>query len=319
MRLSLGLALGFVTFTSIAQTWPAKPIRIVSNSAAGSPGDISLRLAAPRIGAALGQPLVVEQKGGGGGMIAVNDVQRNGPDGYAILFSSSLIIGGRFLLKNVTVDLQKDFIPISMATRSINLLGMHNSVPVSSARELVEYAKRNPGKLTVSSNGIGSSLHLQWLGFMRNTGADFLHIPYGSQNEAIRNNDFLTGRLSLALIPLSTMKAAMDAGAVRPLAVMGDSRYKRSPDIPAVTEAFPGYKLSLGFFAFYGPLGLPQPIVNRFAAEVQKAFKDPEIVAKLEAIDVQAVGNSPEEFAPFLNAYVANIAELVKSAGLEPQ
>ena len=110
-----------------------------------------------------------------------------------------------------------------------------------------------------------------------------------------------------------------DAAVQHPLAVMGDSRYQRAPDVPAVTEAFPGYKLSLGFFAFYGPLGLPAPIVQRFAGEVQKAFKDPETIAKLEAIDVQAVGNSPEEFVPFLNAYVTTIADLVKAAGLQPQ
>lgn len=312
-------ALCLTMVSAHAQSWPVKPIRVVSNSAAGSPGDISLRLVAPKLSTSLGQPVVVEQKGGAGGMLAVNDVQKSGPDGYAFLFSSSLIIGGRFLLKTVTVDLHKDFIPISMASRSINMLGMHTSVPANSARELVEYAKKNPGKLSVSSNGIGSSLHLQWLGFMRNTGVDFLHVPYGSQNEAIRNNDFLTGRLSLALIPLSTMKAAMETGQVKPLAVMGDSRYKRAPDVPAITEAFPGYKLSLGFFGFYGPLGLPQPVVQRFAGEIQKAFKDPDITSKLEAIDVQAVGNTPEEFAPFLNAYVGTIAELVKAAGLQAQ
>lgn len=223
--------------SSVAQTWPVKPIRIVSNSAAGSPGDISLRLAAPRIGAALGQPLVVEQKGGGGGMLAATDVQRNGPDGYAILFSSSLIIGGRFLLKNVTVDLQRDFVPISMASRAVNMIGIHSSVPAGSLRELVDYARKNPGKLSVSSNGIGSSLHLQWL----------------------------------------------------------------------------------GFFGFYGPLGLPMATVNRLSSEIQKAYKDAEIVSKLEAIDIQAVGNTPEEFAAFVNAYVPTIGELVKAAGLSPQ
>src|SRR4051794_8889875 len=199
-----------MTAPSYAQTFPSKPIRVVSNAAAGSPGDIALRLVAPKAAATLGQPMVVETKGGGGGQIAAADVIRSGADGYTLLYSSSMIVTSKYLLKNVTMDLQRDLVPISLSARATNLVAVHSSIPARSLRELVDYAKKNPGKLSFSSNGIGSSLHLQFIGFMVSTGTELFHVPYGTANEGLRNNDFLTGRLALSLIPYSSMKAAID-------------------------------------------------------------------------------------------------------------
>jgi tripartite-type tricarboxylate transporter receptor subunit TctC len=312
-------SLGALCVAASAQTYPTRSIRVVSNAASGSPGDIALRLVSPKVSAALGQPVVVETKGGGGGQIAAQDVIRGGPDGYTLLYSSSMIATSKFLLKNVTIDLHRDLVPISMSARTTNLIAVHSSVPASSLKELVDYSKRNPGKLSFSSNGIGSSLHLQFIGFMLSTGADLFHVPYGTANEGLRNNDFLTGRTSVSLIPYSSIKPALDSGAVRALAVLSDSRYKRLPDLPAVTEPFPDYRLSLGFWGFFGPAGLPQPVVARVSGEIQKGYRDAEIVAKLDAIDVEAVGSTPQQFAAFLKGYESTVASIVKTAGLEPQ
>jgi tripartite-type tricarboxylate transporter receptor subunit TctC len=303
----------------IAQSYPTKAIRVVSNSASGSPGDVALRLVAPKVSDALGQPVVVETKGGGGGQIAAQDVMRAGPDGYTIMYSTSMIVTSKYLLKNVTVDVMRDFVPISMAARVTNLLAIHSSVPVGSVKELVDFSKRNPGKLSFSSNGIGSSLHLQWIGFMVSTGADMFHVPYGSANEAIRNNDFLTGRTSASFIPYNSIRPHLEAGKVKVLAVIGDRRYKRLPDVPAVSEAFPDYRFTLGFWGFYGPSGIAQPVVARLSGEIQKGLKEADIVSKLEGIDVEAMGNSPEAFGQLLRNYEANVAALVKAARLEPQ
>jgi len=301
------------------QNYPAKPIRVVSNSASGSPGDIALRLVAPKVSATLGQPVVVETKGGCGGQIAAQDVMRAGPDGYTLMYSTSMIVTSKYLLKNVTVDVMRDFVPISLAARVTNLLAVHSSVPANSLKELVEYSRRNPAKVSFSSNGIGSSLHLQWIGFMVSTGADMFHVPYGSGNEAIRNNDFLTGRTSASFIPYSSIRPHLEAGKVKVLAVISDQRYKRLPDVPAVSEAFPDYKFSLGFWGFFGPARIPQPIVARLSGEIQKALKEPDVIAKLEGIDVEAMGNSPEAFARLLKTYEATVATLVKTAKLQPQ
>ncbi len=317
---AVGVAiLSALCLTGQAQNYPVKPVRVVSNAAAGSPGDIALRLVAPKAGATLGQPIVVETKGGGGGQIAAQEAIRSGPDGYTFFYSSSQIVTSKYLLKNVTIDVLRDLVPVSQSARTTNLLAVHASVPVSSVRELVDYSKRHPGKLSFSSNGIGSSLHLQFIGFMVSTGADLFHVPYGSANEGLRNNDFLPGRTSVSLIPYSSLKPALDAGSVRVLAVLGESRYKRLPDVPAVNEAYPDYRFSLGFWGFFAPAGAPPQAVNRFSAELQKGYRDAEVVQKLDALDVEAVGSTPQQFAAFLRSYEETIASLVKAAGLRPQ
>lgn len=308
-----------VPVAAISQAYPAKAIRVVSNSAAGSPGDVALRLVAPRISASVGQPVVVETKAGAGGQIAALDVLRAGPDGYSLMFSTNMIITSKYLLKNVTVDVLRDFAPVSMAARVTNLVAVHSSVPAGTLREFVDYAKRNPGKVSVSSNGIGSSLHLQWIGFMQSSGTDLTHVPYGSGNEGLRNNDFLTGRIGATLIPYSSVRQAVEARQVRILAVLGDSRYKRLPDVPAVSEIIPDYRFTLGFWGFFVPAATPAPIVSRLSEEIQKGFRDPEIAARLEALDTEPSTSSPRDFAATIKTFDANVLAVVKAAGLVPQ
>ncbi|MFM9969862.1 MAG: Bug family tripartite tricarboxylate transporter substrate binding protein [Burkholderiales bacterium] len=313
-------AMGMVMLDSTqAQSFPTKPLRVISNSASGSPGDIALRLVAPRISASVGQPVVVETKAGAGGQIAAQDVLRAGADGYSMMFSTNMIISSKYLLKNVTIDVQRDFAPVSMAARVTNLVAVHNSVPGNTLREFVDYAKKNPGKVSVSSNGIGSSLHLQWIGFMQSTGTDLNHIPYGSGNEGLRNNDFLTGRIGATLIPYSSIRQAVEAKQVRILAVLGDSRYKRLPDVPSLNEAIPDYKFTLGFWGFFAPAATPAPIVTRLSDEIQKGFRDADIATKLEALDTEPSTSSPRDFAAAIKVFDTNVAALVKAAGLTPQ
>ena len=302
-----------------SQAFPSKPIRVVSNAAAGSPGDVALRLVAPRVGASIGQPMVVETKAGGGGQIAAQDILRAGPDGYSLMYSSSMIVTSRYLLKSITVDVLRDFAPVSMAARVTNLVAVHNSVPVNSLREFIDYARRNPGKVSISSNGIGSSLHLQWIGFMQSSGTEMLHIPYGSGNEGLRNNDFLTGRVTATLIPYSSVRQAVEAKQVKIVAVLSDSRYKRLPDVPAITEAIPDYRFTLGFWGFFAPAATPAPIVARLSDEIQKGFRDADIAAKLEGLDTEPQTNSPQQFTALLKTFDANVAAVVKAAGLTPQ
>ncbi len=304
---------------ALAQSYPLKPIRVASDSASGSPGDVALRLVAVKMGAALGQPVVVETKTGAGGQIAATDVIRSGANGYSLLFSSSIILISRFMLKNVFVDLQRDLVPISMAARGNNFLVVHASVLANSVKELVEHARRNPGSLSFSSNGIGSSLHLQWLSFMLATDTSLLHVPYGSGNNSQRLSDFLIGRTSLVLTPYGSVKPYLEAGKVRALAMVSDQRNRQAPDVPAITEVIPNYKLFVGFWGFWGPAGLPQPIVERLSEEIQKGFRDAETAARLEALDVQAVGNTPQEFAALIRSQLLILEDLVKAAGIKPE
>jgi tripartite-type tricarboxylate transporter receptor subunit TctC len=302
-----------------SQAFPSKPIRVVSNAAAGSPGDVALRLVTPRVAASIGQPVVVETKAGGGGQIAALDILRASPDGYSLMYSSSMIVTSKYLLKSVTVDVLRDFAPVSMSARVTNLIAVHNSVPVNNLREFIDYAKRNPGNVSISSNGIGSSLHLQWIGFMQSSGTDLLHIPYGSGNEGLRNNDFLTGRVSASLIPYSSVRQAVEAKLVKVVAVLSDTRYKRLPEVPAISEAIPDYKFTLGFWGFFAPATTPAPIVTRLSDEIQKGFRDADIAAKLDGLDTEPQTNSPQQFAGLLKTFDANVAAVVRAAGLTAQ
>ncbi|MSQ53033.1 MAG: tripartite tricarboxylate transporter substrate binding protein [Betaproteobacteria bacterium] len=304
---------------AIAQSYPVKPIRVVSDSASGSPGDVGLRMVTPKMSAAFGQPVIVEPRTGAGGQIAANEVLKNGADGYSILFSTSLILASKFVLKSFRLDMERDFAPISMALRGNNFMAVHKSVPANSFIEFVDFAKKNPGKLTFSSNGIGSSLHIQWVGVNVAAGIDLLHVPYGSGNNSMRVTDFFVGRTHAIMNPLGTMRRQLEAGEVRVLAMMADERNKSLPAVPAITEVLPGVKLASGFWGFWGAAEISPVIVNRLSGEIQKGYRDPEIIAKLELLDSKPVGSTPQEFAAAISSQMKVLKEIADAAGITPQ
>ncbi|MFM9972868.1 MAG: Bug family tripartite tricarboxylate transporter substrate binding protein [Burkholderiales bacterium] len=303
-----------------AQSFPFKPIRIASNSAAGNPGDIAVRVAAQKISAVFGQPVLVETRVGAGGKLAATDTIKGGPDGHSILFSSSSILISRYLLKDMTVDVQKDLAPVSVAVRADNnFMATHADLPVSSVRELVEYARKSPGKITYSSNGVGSSLHLQFLGVTLSGKVDMTNVPYASGNNSQRIADFLTGRTQAIIAPYTTLKAAADSGKVRLLAIIAAKRNPRAAEVPSILEEISGYQLLGTFWGFWVPAGTPSTAINRLSDEIQKSFLDREIVAKLDALDVQAGGSSPREFAAEVKEQIGFIEEFVKAAAIRPE
>ena len=318
MKLVLALLLA-VPLAAAGQSYPSRPIRVISDSAAGSPGDVALRLATQKMTVQMGQPVVVEMRTGAGGQIAAGEVLRAGLDGYTVLYSSSLIMVSRFVMKSMKIDVQKDLAPISPAARSNNFLLVHRSVPVATLPEFIAYLKKNPGKLTYSSNGIGSSLHIQWVGFLVSTGTDMLHVPYGSGNNSMRHTDFFVGRTSAVMTNLGSVKKPLDAGDIRALAMIGDERTPSLPDVPAITEVIPNVKLATGFWGFWGPAGLPDPILTRLSGEVQKALKDPETVARLEALDIKPFSATPPEFAKAIANQMDLLRDITTAAGITPQ
>jgi tripartite-type tricarboxylate transporter receptor subunit TctC len=312
----LACALAFPLMTH-AQSYPSKPIRVVSSSASSSPGDVSLRLVSRRLADALGQPVVVETRAGGNGQVAAAEVKRAAPDGHTLMFGSSgQVVGASLLQKNLAVDVAKEFAPISVLSQVTNFLVVHGAVPVANAKDLVEYAKRNPGRLSYSSNGVGSGIHLNGLAFSLSTGSELLHVPYGTGNDSQRYADFVAGRLLVAFAPYTTLKPYLAAGKVRVLATMDEQRNARLPDVPAITESFAAYKLVKGWWGLFGPAGTPQAVVSRLSDELRKAAKDPDITAKLDEIDITLVASTPQQLAETLKRQEAVVEELVKSGGL---
>jgi tripartite-type tricarboxylate transporter receptor subunit TctC len=304
---------------AFAQSYPSKPIRVVSDSASGSPGDVALRLVSQKMSVSLGQPVIVEPRTGAGGQIAANEVNRTGAEGYTILYSSVQIMASKFVLKNMRIDVETDLTPISMAARSNNFLVVHKSVPVSTMKEFLEYAKNNPGKITFSTNGIGSSLHLQWEGVMHSAGINLMHVPYGAGNNSLRLTDFFVGRTMAVMTPYGSMTKQMDSGDVKVLAMMGDERSAHMPDIPAISEVIRNAKIPTGGWGYWGAKGLAQQIVQRLATEIQRGFRDPEVAARLVSLDIKAAPSTPQEFAAFVSAQIAMLKELAAAAGITPQ
>ncbi len=303
-----------------AQGFPAKPIRISSNSAAGNPGDVAVRVVGQKMSVVFGQPVLVETRVGAGGKLAATDAIKGGSDGHSLLFSSSSILISRYLLKDMTVDVQKDLVPISVAVRADNnFMATSAQIPVTSIKDLIEYARRNPGQVSYSSNGIGSSLHLQWLGLVLAGKLDMVHVPYASGNNSQRIGDFLTGRTQAMIAPYAALKASADAGKVKMLAIVANKRNPRAPDVPGITELIPGYRLLGTFWGFWGPAGMSQAVLARLSDEIQKGFRDSDIVSKLDALDVQAAGSSPAEFAAEVREQIMFIEEFVKAAGIKPE
>ena len=302
-----------------SQAYPTKAIRISSNSAAGNPGDVAVRVAAQKMSVVFHQPVLVETRVGAGGKLAAAEALKGGADGYSLLFSSSSILTSRYLLKDMTIDVQKELVPVSIAVRSDNNFLATNEVSLASMKEFLDYVRRNPGKVSYSSNGVGSSQHLQWLGLELAAKVEFLHVPYGSGNNAQRLGDFMTGRTQAVISPFSALKPGLDAGKVRLLAIASKKRNPRAPDVPTMTEAVPGYQLLSSFWGFWAPAGVPQAVVTRLSDEIQNSFKDPELIAKMDALDVQAEGSSPREFAAEVREQILFIEGFVKAAGIKPE
>ncbi|MFM9972260.1 MAG: Bug family tripartite tricarboxylate transporter substrate binding protein [Burkholderiales bacterium] len=301
-----------------AQSWPAKPIQVISATGLGNPGDTALRLIAPKMTEALGQPIVIETRAGGSGTIAYTAVARAAPDGYSIAFGTSSLATLRYLLKNPPVDPQKDFTPVSLVARSPSVFAVTASLPVKSVKEFVDYAKKNPGKLSFVHTGVGAGLHLIGESLNQHAGINMLAIAY-KQSGGTMTNDFLTGRVPVYFSSLGTMRPFHVEGRARIIAVVNDKRFPQMGDIPTINETLPDFYNVIPWWAFLGPAGMPNTIAERFAAETRKALDDPAVTAKVEASGAFIVAGTPSEFAAHLKRETEFMGGLIRSLGIVPE
>lgn len=309
-----------VPFASPAQDYPVKPVRLISSQPPGSNGDVAGRLMAPKMGELLGQPVVFESRPGANGTIAGSAVASSPPDGYTILYvGAGTMVSNRFLMKNPPFDSVKDLSPISLATRSITLLTINASLPPNSARELIDYLKKNPGKVTYGSTGIGSPFHMMGETLAAAAGLSMVHVPYSGRNSANAQNDLLTGRILLYFPSYTVIRPHLASGKVKVLAVMDTARYRRLPDTPALTEIVPAYKPVPSWNAFAGPAGLPQAIVARIHASVVATLADAGVEARMDDLGIRSVGMGPEAFGKAMLAEIEDFAVIAKTIGLQPE
>jgi tripartite-type tricarboxylate transporter receptor subunit TctC len=313
----LAVGIFLATLPALAQDYPTRPITIVSAQASGGASDTVVRSVQEALQAALGQPIVMENRPGASGNVGAAQVARAAPDGYTLMIGTdAMMTSNVHLFKSMPFDPVKDFAPITNAGANIIALAVHADLPVKSVTELIAYAKANPGKLQFGSSGVASPHHLAGELLKLKTGIDIVHVPY--RGGALSANDLAGGHIPMAFVSYSAVAALIPTGKIRILAVVEKTRYAALPDVPTVGETVPGFEMSswLGFFA---PQGTPAPIVKRLHDEIVKILKVDQVKERLAAVGLAVVAGTPADLADTVRNGIAVRGELVKAAKIEPQ
>ncbi|HEV7264759.1 MAG TPA: tripartite tricarboxylate transporter substrate binding protein [Falsiroseomonas sp.] len=299
---------------AVAQAFPTRPLRLICPFSAGGSADASARMLAEPLGAALGQPVVVENRPGGGATIGAQAVARATPDGHTLLYGTpGPQIINPHLMRSVPYDPVNDFAPVSGYKRAPNLLAIHPGVPARNLAELIALAKAQPGRLTFASSGIGASSHLagEMLKFMAQI--DITHVPYRGTGPAV--TDLLSGTVSMALDTLSILLPHAQAGRLRALGVTTPTRSSKAPDLPAIAETLPGFDAApYNYIVTTG--GTPAPIVARLNQAIVGILNDPAYRARMDALGEEPTPSTPEELAATLRTESARWKQVIESAGI---
>jgi len=314
VRRAACLLLALVSLQAAGQAYPSKPVRLVNPFPPGGPLDILGRLLSERLGAALGRPVLVENKPGAAGNIGAAEVARSPADGHTVLLTLfSIVTSNPHLYDRLPFDPLKDFAPITALASSDSVLIVHPSVPASSVAELVAYAKANPGRLNYASAGKASPGHLTAEFFGRRAGAAFTHVPYKGNAEAIRS--VLAGETQMMFTPTTGALPHIKAGKLKAVAVYLTERVDELPGVASL-EDFDQKTLPF-WYGLLAPAGTPREIVARLNAEALKALKDPQIDKTLRAGRIFPIGNTPEEFGTMMREGHAAWGRVIRETGVK--
>ena len=297
--LAFVLVAGAATGPTRADDYPTHPIRLIVPFAAGGAADSVARIVGKRMGDALGQTIVVEDRGGGGGIIGAEIVRNSDPDGYTLLLGQSGPISiNPGIYPKLSYDPERDFMPVSMTTSYPYVLVVNPSLGVKSVAELVALAKSKPGQLNYGTAGVGASNHLATELFDSKAGIKMTHIPYRGTSLAVA--DLISGQVQVVFADPVSALSQVRAGTLTALAVTSKERSPVAPDLPTIAESgYPGFD-AIAWHGIMAPAGTPPAIIERLNAEILKALKDPETAKLIEQQAIQVVGNSPKAFADFI-------------------
>jgi len=297
-----------------ADAFPSKPVRLIVPFSAGGGTDILARDVAPRLADVLGQPVVVDNRGGAGGNIGSEAVARAEPDGYTILFGSNTLAINASLYQNLSFDPQKSFAPIGMVASAPLVLVTNAKLPIKSVQDLVAQARAKPGTLNWSAPGSGTPHHLASEIFNRMTGVDITHIQYKGGGPAI--NDLLGGHTQVSILTLASVKPFIQEGRLRALGVATPERTALMPDVPTIAQAgVPGYHVEL-WYGLFAPAGTPETAVAALNAALNKALADPALAQRFKDQGYEARQSSPAQLAQQLAQDMTQSAQTIKEAGI---
>jgi tripartite-type tricarboxylate transporter receptor subunit TctC len=298
---------------ALAQAYPARPVRLVVPYAAGGPVDIVGRIVAQKLSEVFHQQVIVDNRAGGGGNIALEIVARSAPDGYTLLMGANGVIAiNPSLYKTMPVDTQKDFAPVSLVASSPMILVVHPSVAAGSVKDLIALARAKPGAVTYASSGSGSTAHLSSELFKSMAKIDMLHVPYKGAGPAL--TDLVGGQVQIMFTGVSSTLPFVKSGKLKALAVSSEKRLPLMPDMPTVAETLPGYEV-LTWYGVFAPAATPRPVVDRLNATIAQSFATADAKAKLAALGADAQTNTPQEFAQAVKRETAKWAKIVKESG----
>lgn len=315
LALSAGLAAPSLVRAQ-ASAFPSRPIRVIVPYGTGGATDVTMRLLAPKLGEILGQPIVIENRPGSGGIVGTDLVARSAPDGHTLVCAALSAVGlAVHLYSNLPYDPQRDltaiaptvFVPLALAITT-------KGWPVRDAQALITELRANPGRYYYASNGVGTTSHLAGANFVARTGTSVTHVPYRSAGQAF--TALLAAEVQFTHEVMSTLKPHHDSGGARVLFVAGDRRSPVLPEVPTMAEAgVPAYR-AYSWFGLFGPAGMPPDVVTKIAEGVERALADPETGPRLEAMDAVLMrGYTPERFAAYVREETVAWKPLVEASG----
>jgi tripartite-type tricarboxylate transporter receptor subunit TctC len=314
------LIFGLLTYQNTfaqAGTYPNHQIKIISPFATGGIADGFSRIIAQGLSESFGQPVIVENKTGGGGNIGADYVAKSPADGYTLIMGS---IGTHavnpYLIKNMPYDPLKDFVPVVFVLDAEGLLAVNPNLPVKNVAELIAYLKANPGKVSYGSGGIGTASHLAGELFVMTAKVDMTHIPY--KGNALAITDLIGGQTQVMFATMPTILPYVKSDKLRGLAVTGAGRDPSMPELPSISETLPGFDVK-NWIGLFAPAGTPPAIVKKLHDEVAKIMQQPAVQKKLEAEGAKYYAMTPEAFGVFQKKESARWGRIIKSAGIKPE
>jgi tripartite-type tricarboxylate transporter receptor subunit TctC len=301
----------------LAQTYPAKSIRVVVPFAPGGATDITGRTLGTKLSEALKQPIIVDNRTGAGGVIGADFVAKAAPDGYTVLLATPAETAILPHLQKVPYDPLKDFAPVSLATSSPLILVVHPSLPVKTVKDLIAFIKARPGQLSYGSAGTGGVHHLAAEQLKVAYKLDVVHVPYKGVGAVIP--EVLGGHVPMTFSSMPPSMPHVKAGKLRALGVAATKRSPAAPDVPTMIEGgVPGF-VATNWFAYFVPAGTPAAVISTLNAQINRALKLEDVKAKLDPLGLDTLGTTPDELGKFLRAESEKFAKLIKAAGVKTQ
>ena len=316
-RPALAVALLVAAGGAGAQQYPQKPIRMLAISAPGGGTDLLARTYSQGMADALGQTIVIDNKPGGGGIIATETLAKSQPDGYTLLMTNTSHSVLPSLHKKLPYDVLKDFAPVSLVALTHSLLLVHPSMPVKSVKDLIAMAKAKPGQLLYASTGNGGSPHLATEMFKQQANIDITHIPYKGTPPAV--TDLIAGQVSMMFANTLSVLPYVNSGRLRALAISSIKRSAAAPSLPTIAESgMPGFD-SVTWFGLLAPTGVPREAINRLNPELRRIVQSKALADLLIAQGADPIGSSAEEFAARIKADIAKFTVIIKTAGVRAE